>query len=68
MNDTKDGNLFPVRQPRHKSVRLTQQEAAILRLTNAYGISPDAAAKIILRLRAQKKATALKESKDSTAN
>ncbi|MBD0345477.1 MAG: hypothetical protein ICV63_11780 [Coleofasciculus sp. Co-bin14] len=68
MNNTKDGNLFPVRQPKHKLPRLSPQEAAIWRLADAYGMSPEAAAKIILRLRAQKQATALKKSQDSTLN
>lgn len=66
MNDTENGNLFPVHQPKRKPVPLTQQEAAILRLANAYGMSPEATAKIILRLRAQKKGAAVKKAKDST--
>jgi hypothetical protein len=68
MNNTKDGNLFPVRQPKHKLPRFTPQEAAIWRLADAYGMSPEAAAKIILRLRTQKQATAVKKTQDSTPN
>lgn len=67
MNDTEDGNLFPTHPPKRSSASLTRQEIAILRLADAYGISSEAAVKLILHLRVQKKAAAAKKRKDTTA-
>ncbi len=66
MNDAKKYNLFPIRQPKHNPVPLTQKEAAILRLAHAYGISDLAAAKLILLLRTRQK-TASPKSKDASS-
>ena len=67
MNDTEEDGLFPLRQPKHHRVSLTQKEVAILRLAHAYGISEIAVAKLILHLRSRKKAADSK-SKDGTFN
>ena len=66
MNDAREHDLFPLRQPKHNPVPLTQKEAAFLRLAHAYGISDLAAARTILLLRARKK-TATSKSKDATS-
>lgn len=68
MKNNEDGTLFPRYQPKRKSNSLTSQEIAILRLADAYGISSEAAVKLILRLRVQKKATSAKKCKDTTVD
>jgi predicted DNA-binding protein (UPF0251 family) len=55
MNNAEDDNLFSVRPPKRKPVSLTQKEAAIMRLADAYGMSGEGAAKLILLLRERKK-------------
>lgn len=68
MNDTEDSNLFPVRRPQHNRSSLTPKELAILHFAEVYGISTEAAARSILRLRAQKKAHDAKKRQDSILN
>jgi hypothetical protein len=68
MNDTEGGNLFPVRRRKHNRSSLTPKELAILHFAEVYGISTEAAARSILRLRGQKKAASAKKCQDPTLN
>jgi predicted DNA-binding protein (UPF0251 family) len=62
MNNAEDDNLFSVRHPKRKPVSLTQKEVAIMRLADAYGMSGEGAAKLILLLRERKKREARRNS------
>jgi predicted DNA-binding protein (UPF0251 family) len=68
MNNDENGDLFPVRQSKPNRVSLTQKEADILRLANQYGMSLEATAKLILLLRARKKATDAKKNQEESIN
>jgi xanthosine utilization system XapX-like protein len=68
MNNDENGNLFPVRQTKPKRVSLTQKEADILRLADRSGMSLEATAKLILLLRARKKAANAKKNQEESIN
>jgi hypothetical protein len=68
MNNDENGDLFPVRQSKPNRASLTQKEANILRLANQYGVSLEATAKLILLLRARKKAADAKKNQEESIN
>lgn len=68
MNNDENGNLFPVRQTKPKRVSVTQKEADILRLADRSGMSLEATAKLILLLRARKKAANAKKNQEESIN
>ncbi|MDP8962841.1 MAG: hypothetical protein M3O33_02410 [Cyanobacteriota bacterium] len=65
MNDDKNGDLFPVRQLKGKSLPLTQKEITLLQVAQRSGVSLEATAKLILVLRARKKAANVKKNQDA---
>ncbi|MBD0304033.1 MAG: hypothetical protein ICV85_18250 [Tolypothrix sp. T3-bin4] len=68
MNNDENGDLFPVRQSKPKRVSLTQKEADILRFADRAGMSLEATAKLILLLRARKKAAKVKKNQEESIN
>jgi hypothetical protein len=65
MNDDKNGDLFPVRQLKGKSLPLTQKEITLLQVAQRSGVSLEATAKLILVLRGRKRAANVKKNQDA---
>lgn len=67
MNDGKNRDLFPVRHSKGKSLPLTQKEVRLLHMAKRSGVSLEATAKLILLLRARKKAANAKKNQDAAS-
>lgn len=65
MNGGENGDLFPVRQSKGKPLPLTQKEITLLHIAKRSGVSLEATAKLILLLRARKKAANSKKNRDA---